>query len=247
MGEKMYDLNKFSNKELLSEIEKRMSVEEIPVIPTKPAHPKFYKRIPNALEDPSRPLKTRGKYQTQSGYPDGIILHFVANRYSFSAQSYHGWMRSAGLAALYLDGKARLWQNQPLDEWGLHAGTSKCPVTGRTSVSRYYIGLETAAPGRLTKMDNGMFEAWFGKQYPADMVRYVKRSDGYVHSGYYGKFTEDQEAAMLDFCVTMVRNFDMNPELVLGHDEVAPERKNDLGGALSMNMDDFRKEIKRRI
>jgi len=33
-------------------------------------------------------------------------------------------------------------------------------------------------------------------------------------------------------------------DFVLGHDEVAPSRKNDPGGSLSMTMPEFRKKLK---
>lgn len=241
------DIKKFTNEELLSEVGRRLDNSQN-VTELQDTFVPFTTTIPGAKKDTSNGnMRGRGRYATSSGNPEGIIVHFVANRYSFSASSYHGWMIGAGLTALYIDGEGQLWQNMALDQWGHHAGTSKCPATNRTSVSKYYIGVEIACPGKLTPNDDGTYEAWFGKKYSSDQVRYVKSSDGYVHTGYYAKYTPEQEKTLLDMCVNLVKNYDMDTRLILGHDEVAPSRKNDPGGSLSMTMEDFRSKVKSNL
>lgn len=250
------DLKKFTDEELLDEVKQRMTVYKndtnVSQNNTKPEFKKF-DFLPNAIFDkPTSWLKTRGRYETETGNPDGIVIHFTAGRYTTIARDFFSWMKENGLATLYIEHNGQVVQNQKLNEWGYHAGSSQCPVTKRWSVSKYYIGIEVACPGRLTKINDDAFESWFGKQYKREQVRYVEGGGdyfkgGYVHSGWYAKFSNAQEESLIKTCALLCKNYDIDPKLIFSHDEVAPRRKNDVGGSLSMTMKDFREKIDREL
>ena len=89
-----------------------------------------------------------------------------------------------------------------------------------------------------------MFKTWFKKVIPVKEVRKVKARDNMV-AGYYQAFTSEQEKALVDLCLYLDSTYEsFSLDNVLGHDEVAPGRKNDPGGSLSMTMPEFRQFLK---
>lgn len=161
-------------------------------------------------------------------------------------------------------------------EWGYHAGQSLCPVTQRPSVSIYYVGVEMNNPGLLFPTeDPDIFCPWynsvrdsrgnpvmdskgrvkmlkaFDEHYTKAEVRHVKAKDN-IKSGYYLPYSHAQFEALVNLCLFLSKtqkNFKLSQ--VLGHDEVAPNRKNDPGGALAnpdevMTMPEFRDYLKQR-
>ncbi|PTT12328.1 MULTISPECIES: N-acetylmuramoyl-L-alanine amidase [unclassified Caulobacter] len=144
-------------------------------------------------------------------------------------------------------------------EWGSHAGQSQCPVTGRPGVSRYYVGFEMNNPGPLFEaQEDGVFCPWFNavrdangevvldvrgrctrrsandEWYSVDEVRKVA-ADGNIKAGIYLPYSHEQFEALTRLCLYLARTFPATFSLdrVFGHDEVAPKRKNDPGGALA--------------
>lgn len=169
-------------------------------------------------------------------------------------------------------------ENFEWSEWGSHAGVSQCPVTQRTGVSRYYVGFEMNNPGRLYEArEDGVFCPWFNavrdaagnvvldargrcqrksihdEWFAASEVRTVA-TDGNIKAGTYLPYSFDQFEALTNLCLYLAKTFPATFSLdrVLGHDEVAPTRKNDPGGALAdparlMTMAAFRAYLKSLI
>lgn len=194
------------------------------------------------LADLSQPsLKTQGKYKY--GYPEGAIVHFTAGGSALSSLNYG---RKQKYCFFMIDFDGTVYQSFPLNRWGYHGGPSKCPVTRRTSVSKYYVGIEVACAGKLTKLADGLYKPWFDAEYSEDQVRFAE----WAHEpGYYHKYTKEQEKALTDLLIWLKNN---NPDkfsldLVFGHDEVAPTRKNDPGGSLSMSMKSYRALLNERF
>jgi len=183
--------------------------------------------------------RTRGTYAR--GYPRGAIVHFTAGRRSGLLQGLT-FQVSQGFTYFLIDAHGNIGQNFPLDSWGYHAGRSSWPgLSG--NVSDELVGIEIQAAGMLEKHGDE-YRAWFGEVIPAKEVRLAQAVDNKV-AGPYQMFTEEQEAALIKLVLWLHRNnsevFDLN--LVLGHDEVSPGRKNDPGGALSMTMPAFREML----
>lgn len=168
-----------------------------------------------------------------------------------------------------------LAENFEWGEWGSHAGVSECPVTHRTGVSRYYVGFEMNNPGRLYECEEaGVYCPWFNsvldasgnvvldargrctrrkandEAYAASEVRIVPAQTGNIKPGVYLPYSFEQFEALTNLCLYLARTFPtFSLDRVFGHDEVAPNRKSDPGGALAdpaqlMTMAEFRTYLK---
>jgi len=203
-------------------------------------------KYPLAIVLEDQPLMVRGG-SYKNNFPEGAIIHFTA-----------GWQNQKGIDAIkfankmghryfFIDEKGQVYQQFCLTGYGSHAGTSKCPVTGRTTVSQYYVGIEVACGGRLEDADKDgqVDDTYFKTNVPPEKTRTGSISNKWQKSNYgsYEKFTNEQEIALKKLCTWLCEN-GSNPDLIFGHDEVAPNRKNDPGLSLSVSMDDFRKIIK---
>lgn len=187
----------------------------------------------------AKQMKTRGKYR--KGYPEGAIIHFTAGRYG--TQDMDSGI-AKGFAYLLIDDKGNVYQANPLDSWGYHAGVSSWKSLG-SGVSEFLVGIEITAAGKVTKVGES-YQTWFKGVLTKDQVREVKAKDN-IQAGIYQKYTDEQEKSLIDLLLWLKEN---NPDvfsfdLVLGHDEVAPTRKNDPGGALSCSMPEFREKLKK--
>lgn len=194
-------------------------------------------RIPFAIPvDP--PLPTQGKYAR--GYPLGAVVHFTAGAYGLSELEL---ARTTNRTYLLIDEKGQTHQGFALDRWGSHAGASEWPSLGK-GVSRHLVGIEVDCAGLLSGSEREGFKTWWKKDVPQEMVRKVER-EGNRAAGAYHRFTDSQEEALRRVLLWLKANnpevFDL--ELVLGHDEVSPGRKQDPGGSLSVTMDGLRSRL----
>ncbi len=185
-------------------------------------------------------MKARGSYR--KGYPEGAVVHFTAGRRK-DGKSAISYGREQGHAYFIIDAAGEIFQAIPLNRWGYHAGTSSWPKLG-SGVSQYLVGIEIMAAGRLEKQKDGSFKTWFGVTVPKAEVRTVKAKEN-VKAGNYQAYTAAQEESLTGLLLWLKRNHPsvFNLDLVLGHDEVAPSRKDDPGGALSCTMPEFRKRL----
>ena len=204
------------------------------------------KRYPQAKFVEGLPMMHEaGKYP--KGFPEGIIVHFTAGWQNAKAKDMISYANSMGYLFFFIDEAGQVWQQFCLSGWGSHAGQSKCPVTGRESVSRYYVGIEVACAGKLSDMDGDgdRDDTWFKQMnIPHQNIRKGVISNKWQKAnGEYQKFTEAQEMSLKKLCTWLCEN-GCNPDLIFSHEEVAPNRKNDVGLSLSVSMDEFRKIIK---
>lgn len=216
---------------------------------------------------------------------EGLIVHYDAFRIKpkFAEQENSDWASvrtiemgtDYGYRYLCISRTGRIFgpSNWDWDHWGYHAGRSKCPVTDRTGVSRYYAGIEMNNPGLLFQaQEENVFCPWYNSRlrsdgmveldgrgrcyrvnardewYTAGQVRHA--TGGNIYSGYYLPYTMAQFEALkgLVALAASQRPSTFRYDLVLGHDEVSPGRKQDPGGALAyegriMQMDEFRREV----
>ena len=170
-------------------------------------------------------------------------------------------------------GRIFLPQGFTWEGWGYHAGASQCPATGRKGVSQYYVGFELNNPGQLfPAVQTGVFCPWFntkrdergrvvldedgrctrldedGEWYRDYEVRLCE--GGNIAPGWYLPYSAEQFAALTRICIWLSRRFpeSFSLERVFGHDEVAPGRKTDPGGAMGtptelMTMAQFRQHL----
>lgn len=193
-------------------------------------------------------MASKGKYE--KNYPIGAVVHFTAGRSLKGDSDAEGsvtYGQEQGYSYFTISSTGTVFQGTPLDSWGHHAGVSTWPSLG-SGLSEKLVGIEIAAAGRLEKISDNEFKSWFGEVYNKDQVRYGK-GEGHQKEGYYLKYTDAQEKALINLLVWLKTN---NPSVfnfdnVLGHDEVAPTRKNDPGYALSMSMPKLREKLKSLI
>lgn len=143
-----------------------------------------------------------------------------------------------------IDKDGNIGQNFSLDSWGSHAGLSTWKGLG-DRVSDDLVGIEIQSAGRLEK-SGSTFKTWFGETIPAADVRSVAKQNENQEAGHYHKYTPAQEESLIRLLTWL---HDNNPDvfsydLVLGHDEVSPKRKNDPGASLSMTMPALRNKLK---
>lgn len=191
-------------------------------------------------------MPTKGKYK--NNYPSGLIVHFTAGR-SFKGDSDAlatiAYGKEQGYAYYCMSRDGEIFAPFALDEWGYHAGASNF---NNHSVSDQFIGLEICNAGKLKKIGD-KFYSWFNEEIPEHEVSMIQARDN-ASSGYYHKYTKEQEASLIQFCLWLKWNnptvFDLNR--VMGHSEVAipAGRKDDPAGSLSMSMHEFRMHLLRQ-
>lgn len=216
-------------------------------------------RYPHAKQDVKGKMVVRGRYP--SDFPRGAVIHFTAGGPHAENTVAGGIKNKYCFFTIGADGE--VYQNFELHSWGYHAGESFHSKLG-SRVSQFLVGIEICNAGQLRQIDENRFRPWFNdpeyyrkhrEPVPAglpnlardldrEQVRYVEREQNYA-PGWYHRYTSEQEAALEKLLLWLkaqkpdVFNFD----LVLGHDEVSPGRKNDPGGSLSMTMPAFRARL----
>lgn len=218
-----------------------------------------FRKIVNEHKDDR--MRTRGYYQER--FPKGAVIHFTAGR----SRGIDGGLRNAttesgqGIRSLksalkspytyfLIDREGNVYQNFPLNRWGYHAGKSSYPGLA-DDVSTDLVGIEVMNAGTLKKVYGlDKYVAWFtnvdkGDAYfePHEMEHWQKTEN--IQAGYYHKFSNAQKKALVKLILWLNdQSSEFNLDYVVGHDEVAPERKCDPGGSLGMPMSHFREMLK---
>lgn len=223
-------------------------------------------RRPNGLEGLIVHFDASRIRKAGNGPEDSDNQSLAVLRYGATQRHHYGQISRTG--TIFLP------ENFEWGEWGSHAGESVCPATGRIGVSRFYVGFEMNNPGLLYEaQEDGVFCPWFnsvrntkgavildkrgrctrqsvnGEWYRASDVRRVA-AEGNIKAGIYLPYSFEQFEALTNLCLYLDRTFpSFSLDRVFGHDEVAPSRKNDPGGALAnpaqlMTMAEFRAYLK---
>jgi N-acetylmuramoyl-L-alanine amidase len=160
--------------------------------------------------------------------PRYLVFHYTAGK---SAQSSIDWLtnpEAKASAHLILARDGSICQLAPFNVKTWHAGVSNWDgVSGLNSCS---IGIEMDNAGPLKKVGD-KYQAWFGTLYGEDQVIYAKhRFDD--ESRWWQAYTEVQIQRALELAQLLVRHYDLKD--VVGHEDIAPERKRDPGPAFPL-------------
>lgn len=178
---------------------------------------------------PFRPSPNHGS-AFSAGLPDAIIMHFTGGA---SAESSADWLvnpQSKASAHVVIGRDGNIVQLVPFDTVAWHAGAST--YNGRSGYNRLSIGIELDNPGRLKRTEGGDYVSSFGRKYPPEQVISAVHRNERAPS-YWLSYTEPQLDAAFNLCSALCLVYPIHE--ILGHEEIAPGRKDDPGPAFPLD------------
>ena len=171
----------------------------------------------------------------EEGALDTIIIHYTASKNAASAIQTLTDVEREVSAHLVIDRDGSITQLLPFNVIGWHAGISRWGK--RESFNQYSIGIEIDNAGLLEEKD-GDYVSWFGRSYPLEeVVRGIHRNQ--TDLCYWHRFPQPQIDVVETICRVLIKAYRINH--ILGHEEIAPDRKIDPGPAFPL--DDFRARL----
>ncbi len=160
--------------------------------------------------------------------PKYLVFHFTAGR---SAQSSLDWLcnpEAKSSAHLVVGKDGSITQLAPFNIKTWHAGTSHWG--GLSGLNSYAIGIEMDNAGKLTRVGT-QYRAWFGAVYPESEVVQAKHKNE-PDVGFWHAYTEAQIERATELTKLLTRAYSLVD--VIGHEDIAPGRKNDPGPAFPL-------------
>jgi N-acetylmuramoyl-L-alanine amidase len=154
---------------------------------------------------------------------DTIIIHFTAGANVESAIRTLCDVERRVSAHLVVARDGEVTQLLPFNIIGWHAGRSKWHE--REGFNKYSIGIEIDNAGQLEERD-GRYESWFGRAYSEEeVVRGVHRNQ--TAETCWHRYTPEQLRVVEALCAALIEGYGIKH--ILGHEEIAPNRKVDPG------------------
>ncbi|RMH64132.1 MAG: N-acetylmuramoyl-L-alanine amidase [Calditrichaeota bacterium] len=201
------------------------------------ANPVFFMRISgHLLEDITVVNSPNHGAAFKKGRPDTIVIHYTASATGSQAIRTLTNPRVKASAHVVIDRDGSLTQLVPFDTIAWHAGSSA--YRNRKGLNRYSIGIELVNAGWLRKSGEEYISD-FGRVYPREEVIYAVHANPDVPFVYWHKYTDAQLDAAESLCALLIDTYPIR--FLLGHDEIAPQRKQDPGPAFPL--DDFRRRL----
>ena len=163
------------------------------------------------------------------GQPDTIVVHYTACVDAGSAIAILSDPARKVSAHLVVARDATTTQLLPFDTIGWHAGKSSWK--GRTALNNYAVGIEVDNAGRLQE-HGGRFVSHSGTAYPATEVVRAKHRNESQYS-YWHRFPDLQLHRVENLCALLIAAYGITE--IVGHDEIAPDRKDDPGPAYPLD------------
>jgi len=161
--------------------------------------------------------------------PDTIIIHYTAGPSVESAVETLCNPTSKASAHVVVGRDGSITQLVPFNIIAWHAGQSS--YNGRTGYNKYSIGIEIDNAGLLTKSGD-VYVSWFGRAYEENEVFYGVHRNETVPK-YWHRYTEKQIATVQQLCSLFIQEYGIN--MILGHEEISPNRKIDPGPAFPLD------------
>jgi N-acetylmuramoyl-L-alanine amidase len=182
------------------------------------------------LHDDDEPVRFEATPNLSDGRlaPSYLVIHYTAGR---DLQSSVRWLTNPGAGAsahLVIGRDGEIVQLAAFDRVAWHAGQSRW--RGLEGLNRHSIGIELDNAGALQRQA-GRWRAWFGADYPeTDVLEAVHKNEA-VSRGWQ-LFTEEQLEATALVARLVVDQYGLKD--VIGHDDIAPGRKQDPGPAFPL-------------
>jgi len=162
---------------------------------------------------------------------DTIIIHFTAGSSAISSAHYLATDDLKASAHLVIGQVGDIYQLVSFDTIAWHAGTSY--YNGRSGFNKYSIGIEIDNAGELIKIGD-TYQSYFGKIYTEDeVISAYHRNDPTKKVRYWQKYTDKQIQLVEQICELLIKEYDITK--ILGHEEIAPDRKIDPGPAFPLD------------
>ncbi len=173
---------------------------------------------------------TKNTAKFTPGMPDTVVLHYTAGRSAESSARYLAKPNVKASAHLVIGKSGEVYQLVPFDTIAWHAGKSS--YKGRHGYNKFSIGIEIDNAGPLTKSGN-QYMTWFGdSRQPEEVVEARHRNE--AKDRYWERYTKAQIDRVEQICELL---FEKYPAMdsILGHEEIAPGRKQDPGPAFPLD------------
>ena len=171
--------------------------------------------------------------------PRYIVMHFTAGSSAESSIAHFADRNARASAHLVIGRDGSITQMVPFNRVAWHAGVSAWQ--GLSGLNRHTIGIELDNAGELDNRAAG-WTSWFGRVYPEEDVVVAQHRNGGGESGWH-RYTAEQLQSAFDASQAIFDHY--NLEDILGHDDIAPERKRDPGPAF--NMESFSARLVGRV
>ena len=169
-----------------------------------------------------------------AGDLDTVIMHYTAGPYKTALRTLVN-PRVRASAHIIIDRDGTITQLVPFNLMAWHAGRSY--YKSRIGFNKYSIGIEMVNSGYLTKSGN-IYRAWYGESFnPSEVIEGIHRNQS--NAKYWHVYTSEQIDAAYELVQAIIDEYGI--KFILGHEEIAPNRKQDPGPAFPL--DRFRERL----
>lgn len=161
--------------------------------------------------------------------PDTVVIHYTGAGSVDSAVRTLTDPSVQASAHLVIGQQGELVQMIPFSHIAWHAGKSHWK--NRSNLNHCSLGIELDNPGYLTKTE-GKYISWFGKEYDSDEVVFARHNNE-NSARYWFTYPEEQLVALQQVLELLLKTCPISD--IVGHDEIAPKRKQDPGPAFPMD------------
>lgn len=167
-----------------------------------------------------------------AGKPQYIIIHYTASASADAAVNWFQSARSGVSAHLVVDHSGKIIQMVDLDTIAWHAGKSEWH--GIIGLNSCAIGIEIANWG-LLQGKQGAWKSWTGTTIADERVIVARHANFDVNQDHgWEIFDPAQIDAVTRITRALMAAYGLAASHVLGHEEIAPGRKQDPGPAFDM-------------
>lgn len=168
------------------------------------------------------------------GQPEYLIIHYTAGATADGAISWFRNPAAQASAQLVIGHNGATTQMATFDQTAWHAGRSSWK--GINGLNSHSVGIEIVNWG-LLHGGSGNWKSWAGSSVPDNrviMARHKNFEPQVTHA--WEVFDEDQLEAAIAAAAAIVSRYAIPEANILGHDDIAPIRKQDPGPAFPMSL-----------
>lgn len=162
--------------------------------------------------------------------PRFLVIHFTGGTKLDGTVSWFENKAAKASSHLVIGRDGEIVQMVPLDKKAWHAG--KSTWDGLIGLNAYSIGIELVNAGKLKKLANGTWINWAKRPISSDEVTIETHKNEATAHGWH-EYTEKQVDALIDVAVALNQEFKFQD--IIGHDDIAPDRKVDPGPLFPMS------------